>query len=337
MELPLVDSGFAVPIFSPGIDPIDCLNKAMAFLIVVASSRFLSTNNQFRTSSNLRNQATIQDGIVTVQQVQKRQGQSYSGTRYKSNANSSGGNNSSGQTKVVKCYNCKIEDLDTYDFDCDEISNAKAVLMANISNYGSDIISEIMRYIVIAISFRTLTEDFEKRFTPQQELLAKQAFWLCMFDPTSKHSDALPVKIEAPKELPKISLSSVEKQCLEIAKKELLLENDRLLQQIMSQDVLLTVMNSMSFIGDTVNKDGNIKESCNLEAELLKSQNAFNNLLQSHSQLEKHCISLECSIQLNQEIFQKCESYDNQNALEIPEFFENNDLKAQLQDKDGTI
>ncbi|GKE40136.1 hypothetical protein Tco_1463541 [Tanacetum coccineum] len=134
-----------------------------------------------------------------------------------------------------------------------------------------------------------------------------------------------------------VQQSSVDKQCLEIAKKELLLENDRLLQQIMSQDVLLTVINSMSLIGETMNMDGNRKESCNLEAELLKSQNAFNDLLKRHSQLEKHCISLECSIQLNQEIFQKRKSCDNQNALEIPEFFKNNDLKPQLQDKDSTI
>ncbi|GJX07414.1 hypothetical protein Tco_0195346 [Tanacetum coccineum] len=68
-ESPFVDSGFAVPVFSPGDDPIACLNKAMAFLTVVASSRFPSTNNQLRTSSNPRNQATIQDGRVTVQQV----------------------------------------------------------------------------------------------------------------------------------------------------------------------------------------------------------------------------------------------------------------------------
>ncbi|GKF49696.1 hypothetical protein Tco_0142947, partial [Tanacetum coccineum] len=27
--------------------------------------------------------------------------------------------------------------------DCDDISNAQAVLMANISNYGSDVISEV--------------------------------------------------------------------------------------------------------------------------------------------------------------------------------------------------
>ncbi|GKD29635.1 hypothetical protein Tco_1240413 [Tanacetum coccineum] len=60
-ESPFVDSGFVVPVFSSRDDPISCLNKAMAFLTAVASSRFPSTNNQLRTSSNLRNQATIQD------------------------------------------------------------------------------------------------------------------------------------------------------------------------------------------------------------------------------------------------------------------------------------
>nr|GFB53687.1 hypothetical protein [Tanacetum cinerariifolium] len=67
-ESPLVDSGLAVPVFSPGDDLIACLYKAKAFLTVVASSRFPSTSNQLRTSSNLRNQAIIQDGKVTVQQ-----------------------------------------------------------------------------------------------------------------------------------------------------------------------------------------------------------------------------------------------------------------------------
>ncbi|GJU44124.1 hypothetical protein Tco_1201390 [Tanacetum coccineum] len=135
IESPLMDSSFAVHVFSPRDDPIACLNKAMAFLIVVASSRFPSTNNQLRTSSNLRNQATIQDGRVIVQQVQRGQGQSYSGSGYKSNATSSEGNNASGQART--------EDLDTYDSDCDDISNAQAVLMANISNYGSDVISKV--------------------------------------------------------------------------------------------------------------------------------------------------------------------------------------------------
>ncbi|GJV10433.1 hypothetical protein Tco_1351974 [Tanacetum coccineum] len=158
-----------------------------------------------------------------------------------------------------------------------------------------------------------------------------------MSNPSTKSSDASPVKMEAPKELPKVSLvneslkklkfhlakfdnvvkirttpdarTEVDKQCLEITKKELLLENDQLLQQNMSQDVLLTVMNSMSLNGEYVNMERKRNESCdkcfNLDAELLKSQNAHNDLLKSYSQLEKHCISLELSIQLNQEIFQK--------------------------------
>ncbi|GJX81737.1 hypothetical protein Tco_0331218 [Tanacetum coccineum] len=138
-----------------------------------------------------------------------------------------------------------------------------------------------------------------------------------------------------------VQQSSVDKQCLEIAKKELLLENDRLLQQNMSQDVLLTVMNSMSLNCESVNVEMQRSESCdkcfNHDAELSKSQRAYNDLLKSYSQLKKHCISLELLIQLNQEIFQKDRSYDSQNALEIPKYFENNDLKAQLQDKDTTI
>ncbi|GJT00129.1 hypothetical protein Tco_0821298 [Tanacetum coccineum] len=37
----------------------------------------------------------------------------------------------------------QTEDLDTYDSDCDDLSTAQAVLMANISNYSSDTISEV--------------------------------------------------------------------------------------------------------------------------------------------------------------------------------------------------
>ncbi|GJR50708.1 retrovirus-related pol polyprotein from transposon TNT 1-94 [Tanacetum coccineum] len=486
-ELPLVDSSFVVPILSPGYDPIACLNKAMTFLTVVASSRFPSTNNQLRMSSNLRNQTTIQDGRVTVQQVQRRQGQSYFGTSYKSNATSSGRNNASGQARVVKCYNCQgeghmarqctqpkrprnatwykekamlakaqevgqildeeqlafladlgvpdgqavqtiipnnvafqTEDLDTYDSDCDDILNAKAVLLAKISNYGSDVISEAPHCETYLNDMENQSvhamQDFEQ--TPVVNFIDNEIHSDSNIIP--KPSEASPVKIEAPKELPKVSLvneslkklkfhlvrfdnvvkirttldartegewwfehtkvvfnneiipflkflkhirdlqneimevqtvfdqmdadvqqSSVDKQCLEIAKKKLLLENDRLLQQIMSQYILLTVMNSMSLIGESVNMDRKRNESCdkcfNLEAELLKSQIVHNDLLKSYSQLEKHCISLELSIQLNKEIFQKDKSCNNQNALEISEFFENNDLKAQLQDKDSTI
>nr|GEY98866.1 hypothetical protein [Tanacetum cinerariifolium] len=75
----------------------------------VMASRFPSTNNQIRTSSNLRNQATIQDGRVTVQQVQGRYGQCFADTGTKGNATSHGENNAAGQAMVVKCYNFQGE------------------------------------------------------------------------------------------------------------------------------------------------------------------------------------------------------------------------------------
>ncbi|GJU21813.1 TALE protein [Tanacetum coccineum] len=155
----------------------------MAFLLAVAS-RFPSTNNQLRTSSNPRNQDTIQDGIRR--------------------------NDATRQGKVIKCYNCQGEgymarqctrpkrprnyawfqeklllvqaqengyvldkeqlafladpgihnrhaaqtiiqqnaafqtkDLDAYNSDCDDVSSAKAVLMANLSCCDSDVLFEV--------------------------------------------------------------------------------------------------------------------------------------------------------------------------------------------------
>ncbi|GJU27069.1 hypothetical protein Tco_1165690 [Tanacetum coccineum] len=140
---PQLDSGVAVLVFSQGDDPILCLNKAMAFLTVVASSRFPSTNNQLQTFSNPRNQATIQDGRVTVQQVQGRQGQSYAGTSYKGDRHMAKQCTQPKRPRNAAWFKEKIEDLDAYDSDCDDVSNEKAVLMANLSNYGSDIISEV--------------------------------------------------------------------------------------------------------------------------------------------------------------------------------------------------
>ncbi|GJT28846.1 reverse transcriptase domain-containing protein [Tanacetum coccineum] len=50
--------------------------------------------------------ATIQDGRVTVQQIQERKNQSFVGTRKRGIATTSRRNYAGGQAKVVKCYNC---------------------------------------------------------------------------------------------------------------------------------------------------------------------------------------------------------------------------------------
>nr|GEV00616.1 copia protein [Tanacetum cinerariifolium] len=457
-------------------DSIACLNKAMAFLIAVASSRFTSTNNQLRTSSNPRNQATIQDNRVTVQQVLGRQGQSYSGMTYKGNATSSRGNNEKamlaeaqkarkfldeeqlalladpgilvGQrlnidlssrekmidsqtddmikeklalkeqvdsleqniSKQIKEKECllqtftafkreskekedknneneidtenKIKELDTNIFKVGQsahtvhmltkpqcfydnihkqdlgyqnpfylkkaqwikrtlydgiVISAKHVAITMIDDEETLILEEegrskISNKPIHYVKLNKLYENFRKRFVPQQAFSANETLWYYMFNPFTKSFDALPINTEAPKELSKVSLvneslknlklhlanfnkvvkirttpnarTEVDKQCLENAKKDLFLENDRLLYQIMSQDVLLTVMNSMSLIDEYVNVERKRNESCdkcfNLEAELLKSQNEHNDLLKRY-------------------------------------FFEKNNLKAQLQNKYITI
>ncbi|GJR80605.1 retrovirus-related pol polyprotein from transposon TNT 1-94 [Tanacetum coccineum] len=176
-EFPQINSGLAVLVFKQGDDPIDAINKMMSFLSTVVTSRFLYTNNQLRNFSNPRQQATIHDGRVTIQPLHGRPNSYASGTSG-TRANTSGvGRNNSGQQRVVKCFNCQgkvlneeelefladpgiaeglvtqsvithnaayqVDDLDAYDFDCDEISTAKAVLMANLSSYGSDVIFEV--------------------------------------------------------------------------------------------------------------------------------------------------------------------------------------------------
>ncbi|GJU36628.1 hypothetical protein Tco_1184982 [Tanacetum coccineum] len=67
------DSGLIILVFQKGDDPIDAINHMMSFLTAVVTSRYPTTNNQLRTSSNPRQQATIYDGKVTMQPVQRRQ------------------------------------------------------------------------------------------------------------------------------------------------------------------------------------------------------------------------------------------------------------------------
>ncbi|GKG56040.1 hypothetical protein Tco_0577115, partial [Tanacetum coccineum] len=48
-------------------------------------------------------------------------------------------------TQTVITHNAayQVDNLDAYDFDCDNFSVAKAVLMANLSSYRSDVLSEV--------------------------------------------------------------------------------------------------------------------------------------------------------------------------------------------------
>ncbi|GKA98375.1 retrovirus-related pol polyprotein from transposon TNT 1-94 [Tanacetum coccineum] len=103
-EFPQLDSGLIVPVFQKGDDPIDAINHMMSFLTAVVTSCYPTTNNQLRNSSNPRQQATINDGRVTLQPIQGRHTSFDAGT-YTSGES---GSNSRKQRTVI-CYTCKGE------------------------------------------------------------------------------------------------------------------------------------------------------------------------------------------------------------------------------------
>nr|GEU73540.1 hypothetical protein [Tanacetum cinerariifolium] len=83
----------------------------------------------------------------------------------------------------------------------------------------------------------------------------------------------------------------------EIEKKQLLINNDRLLEENISCDVMCTFLRTLHRVDNC--------ESCkSLEIELLNQQESnksFNELLKRFAKLEEYCISLELSLQHNKE------------------------------------
>ncbi|GKC93234.1 hypothetical protein Tco_1158676 [Tanacetum coccineum] len=66
-------SMFHLSRLTPTDDLIENLTKTVTLLVQSYKTHFPQTNNQLRTSSNTRNQATVQNGMVVVQNVQGRQ------------------------------------------------------------------------------------------------------------------------------------------------------------------------------------------------------------------------------------------------------------------------
>ncbi|GKF07240.1 hypothetical protein Tco_0041464 [Tanacetum coccineum] len=140
---------------------------------------------------------------------------------------------------------------------------------------------------------------------------------------------------------PAVEQCSVDRKCCEIQQKQFLIKNDRILDKIISQEIVNIELNSSIITCDFEKKNMDSVDTCNkcleLEAKLVKKNDVYIQLLKRFSNLKQHCISLEVAKQLNKEIFQKDELSDNQNHPEIHEYFEQNDLKAQLQAKDTVI
>ncbi|GKC04478.1 hypothetical protein Tco_0996088 [Tanacetum coccineum] len=134
-----------------GDDPIDAINHMMSFLTAVVTSRYPTTNNQLRNSSNPRQQATINNGREQVEAILGNKGLLFV-TTAKGKAtcpNSALNQRGNGMihdlgiiegqaTQIVITYNAAYQanDLDAYDSDCDELNTAK-ISLAEVHNHDT--------------------------------------------------------------------------------------------------------------------------------------------------------------------------------------------------------
>ncbi|GJS70797.1 hypothetical protein Tco_0703638 [Tanacetum coccineum] len=160
--------------FNQRDDPISYLNKEMAFLTTVASSSYVGTGYKGNATSSGGNNiggrqgwldviiVKVKDtwlgnalslrGLGTLHGLRKRQcwlkqfDQILDEEQLAFFADPAIPDGQTAQTTIPNIAAFQTKDLDAYDSDCDDVSNAKAVLMANLSNYGFDVILEVPHF-----------------------------------------------------------------------------------------------------------------------------------------------------------------------------------------------
>nr|GFA04018.1 hypothetical protein [Tanacetum cinerariifolium] len=131
---------------------------------------------------------------------------------------------------------------------------------------------------------------------------------------------------------------SVTKNKFQNKMKNVLQENDRLLTQALSVDIVNIVVHD-NVKSACMNVD--VCERCvTIESELKRDfikKDCYETLFQKYNTLEKHCISLEIDNQLKKEICQRNTSFSQESALTFAKIFKINNIKAQAQAKDTVI
>ncbi|GJT59334.1 hypothetical protein Tco_1002867 [Tanacetum coccineum] len=134
--------------------------------------------------------------------------------------------------------------------------------------------------------------------------------------------------------------------CDNLAMETLKMENDRLMELIISQDIVHTHVNSLAVIKDLSSMQQSYvdeyEENLNLRSELAKwddfvEKAVYNELSKRCLRIEQSCISLGIKLQQTKESFQ----INSQSVInDAPEFHENfkiNELQAQLEAKELSI
>ncbi|GKB80403.1 hypothetical protein Tco_0947298 [Tanacetum coccineum] len=118
-------SSLDIPTFQQMDDPIECFNKAMTLLTAgIQAQNYARNGTQGTAAGIVKNNAAGQGKLAFL-------------------ANPGVPDGQVAQTTIQQNAAFQTEDLDVYASDCDDISLAKAVLMANLSSCNSDVLSEV--------------------------------------------------------------------------------------------------------------------------------------------------------------------------------------------------
>nr|GEW73850.1 hypothetical protein [Tanacetum cinerariifolium] len=148
-EVRLMHERLIVPVFKQGDDPIDAINCVMSFISAVVTSRFPTMNNQLRNSLNPRTNTPATSASNSGKQMTvicyncKGEGHmSKQCTKPKKKRDYSWFKDKVLLTVIIHNAAYQADDLDAYDSDCDELNTTKVALMANLSQYGYDVLAE---------------------------------------------------------------------------------------------------------------------------------------------------------------------------------------------------
>nr|GEV94336.1 retrovirus-related Pol polyprotein from transposon TNT 1-94 [Tanacetum cinerariifolium] len=263
-----LDSGL-----SPTDNLIENLTNTLTLLTQSYKTYLPQTNNQLKTSSNTWNQATVQDGRVVVQNVQGRQNKGQGNNAWGTGAAGNGGaHNRVGNAPITHTmfmanlssvnpvYDEAGPSYDSYILSKYVKDNAEPIVQNNVFSIPNDV------YMMVI-----------------NEMHEQTAQWVLVKAHTKVVDASLTAKLATYKEQVKL-------KCDEIERKNLLIENDNLIANCLSNEVFYIATNS----------------------ELTVSR--FSEMYDAQTVVQAHCLELEDEISTLKDKIQK----DDHNEMVKP-------------------
>nr|GEX57965.1 hypothetical protein [Tanacetum cinerariifolium] len=232
------------------------------------------------------------------------------------------------KTQVVNCTKINQDNKNVNEFLTAELERYKDQVRILKEQNNVDKASEsCAQSLEIDNLKHILSEHLKENESLEQktELSAEQAFWsqnLGNYEESNLSS----------------STTIVEKNKFQDKMNDVLKQNERLLEQAISADIVNIVVHAnVNYACKIVNEcERCVTIEIELQRDFIKRE-CYDMLFKQYITLEKHCISLEVDNQLKQELFQRNNSFSQQSAPTFDQLFEINDLKAQSQEKDTFI